>query len=131
MSDRPTSRLLALDSIINVVLGLVLLVVPSRAIAVLGLPETDTFFYVTVLGAILVGIGLALWIERGRTPRWRGLGMAGAIAINLLGAGAVAAWLIVGPLDLPLRGHIVLWAVVAIVLATAVGEMAALLRPQS
>ena len=130
MPGRQNSRLYAINSIINLGLGLVLLVFPSRAIALLGLPQTDTNFYVMLLGAILLGIGLALWIDWRNHARWRGLGLAGAVAINVLGAGTLAAWLIVGPFDLPLRCYVVLRAVVVVVLGTAIAELMALTRPK-
>jgi len=121
-----TSRLLALDAVINLGLGLCLLAAPGTTLAVLGLPPADTLFYVSVLGAVLTGIGIALWIERGRPGR--GLGLTGAIVINLLGAGTVAVWLVIDPFDLPLRGYVVLWVVVGLVLGTAAVEVRALLR---
>ena len=47
-------RLLALDSLINLVPGAGLLLVPRQVIDLLGLPATDTTFYASVLGAVLV-----------------------------------------------------------------------------
>lgn len=76
MPDRHDRRLLTLDAIINLCLGLVLLGFANAAISLLGLPLADTDFYVTLLGAILLGIGLALWIERRNNARRRGLGLA-------------------------------------------------------
>jgi hypothetical protein len=53
----------------------------------------------------------------------RGLGIAGAIAINFCGAGALTLWLIFAPLDLPLRGYIVLWAIAIVVFAIGFVEL--------
>lgn len=122
MSTPPRSRLLALDAIINVGLGLLLLARPGPTIRALGLPPAEPPFYATVLGAVLLGIGLALYIERqGIGP---GLGLPGAIIINMFGAGSVLAWLLWGGLDLPLRGAVTLWLVALIVLATGIVELA-------
>lgn len=118
--------LLAMDSIINVVLGICLLAMPRATIAFFGLPATDTYFYVTVLGAVLLGIGTALWIERRNDDRWRGLGLVGAIVINCLGAGTVLFWLLLDPFNMPTHGYIVLWSVVVIVLGMGLVELAAL-----
>ena len=126
MDRQRTNRLLALDAAINLVLGLCLLVLPRATIAALGLPQTGTLFYVALLGAVLTGIAIALWLERGGLGR--GLGLPGAIAINLLGAGTVAVWLVRDPFDMPLRGYVVLWAVVVLVLGTAALELRALRR---
>ena len=85
-------------------------------------------FYVTGLGAVLLGIGIALWIERRNQDRWRGLGLAGAVIINVLGAGTVLVWLLLDPFDIPTRGYVVLWSVTIIVLGTGLLELTAILR---
>ena len=121
-------KLLAIDSIINVVLGSCLLFIPGATIRFFGLPPTDTNFYVTVLGAVLLGIGIALWIERHNEERWRGLGLGGAVIINTLGAGTVLVWLILDPFNMPLHGYLVLWSVALIVLGTGLIELAAIFR---
>jgi hypothetical protein len=90
------------------------------------LPETSTFFYPSILGAVIFGIGIALLLEfAGSRARVRGLGLGGAIAINLCGGGALLVWLLAVPLALPLRGKIVLWVVAVLVLAIGVAEVAA------
>ena len=78
--------LLTLDGIVNLILGSLLLFFPAGLAAWLGLPETRSYFYASILGAVLVGIGLALMLERyGTSWEMRGLGLHGAIAINLCG----------------------------------------------
>ena len=128
MDRHAHATLLALDAAINAVLGLLLLLAPGPTIAVLGLPATNTYFYVSVLGAVLIGIAAALWIERARHRLGHGLGLSGAIAVNLFGATTVLAWLLFGDLDLPWRGLAVLWVVVLLVLGTATAEMVAMSR---
>ena len=54
------------------------------------------------------------------------MGLAGAVVINLLAGGTVLVWLIVDPFAMPVRGYVVLWAVVALVIGTAVVELRAL-----
>ncbi len=119
------SRLLELDAAINVVLGLALLAFPRTTVGFFGLPPIDTTFYLTILGAVLTGVGLALWMERRSAG---GLGIPGAIAINLLGGGTVLAWLLVDPFELPWRGYVTLWVVAVAVLGTALLELLVLLR---
>lgn len=73
-------------------------------------------------------IGLALLIEVGGQPYGiRGLGIAGAIAINSCGAGILLLWLLFAPLSLPWRGYIVLWTIVLIVLIIGIVEL--LIKP--
>jgi hypothetical protein len=118
--------LLALDAFVNVLLGVLLLLFPAGMLELLGLPPTDTLFYATILGAVILGIGFALALELWGAPRGvRGLGLGGAIAINLCGAGTLLLWLLFGSLDLPPRGQVILWAVALVVLGIGVVEIAA------
>ena len=126
MKESHRLRLLGVDSIINLVLGAALLTLPQATITFFGLPATDTAFYVSLLGAILLGIGVALWIERKNDSNWRGLGLLGAVVINLLGGGTVFVWLVIDPFVMPLRGYLVLWLIVFLVLGTAAIELLAL-----
>lgn len=106
------SKILLLDAFVNVVLGLLLATFPNSVVRFLGVPATDTKFYPSILGAVLLGIGVALFIEFYRKPSQPpGLGLSGAIAINLCGAIFLAGWLMTGTLDLPLRGQVFLWTV--------------------
>ena len=67
-------------------------------------------FYTTILGGVIFGIDLALFIETYRDEKGiKGLGIAGAIAINLCGGGVLLVWLIIKPFALPIRGLITLW----------------------
>ncbi len=116
--------LLVIDGIINLVLGVLLLLFPAGIVELLGLPYTNTNFYPTILGAVLFGIGIALLIERYGAPKnIRGMGLGGAIAINLCGAGVLLVWLLVAPFDIPLRGHIILWSIAIIVLIVGLAEI--------
>lgn len=104
------SPVLLLDALINLVLGIILLVLSPPIIEVLGLPVTDQYFYPNILGAILFGIGIALIIEFYRKEStFVGLGLAGAITINMCGGIVLLLWLIWGHLSLPATGKIILW----------------------
>jgi hypothetical protein len=119
-------QLLAVDSFINLSIGAALLILPKATISFFGLPITDTTFYVTVLGAVLFGIGIALWIDRRNDNHWRGLGLFGAAVINILGGGTVFVWLLIDPFNMPFRGYLVLWVVAIIVVGTALIELLAM-----
>ena len=118
--------LLAIDAFVNLLLGVLLLSFPSGVLGLLGLPPTNTYFYATILGGVLFGIGVALCIELWGSP-WgvRGLGLGGAIAINICGAGVLLVWLLLGGLALPPRGQVILWVVTLVVLGIAIAEIAA------
>ena len=116
--------LLLIDGVVNLLLGLVLFLYPRGIVELLGLPPTDTYFYAIILGAVLFGIGIALLIELYGIPRKvRGLGLGGAIAINLSGAGALVIWLVISPFSLPIRGRVILWSVAIVVLTIAFAEI--------
>lgn len=107
-----TSILLVIDAVINLVLGAILVAFPAGLVSALGLPVTRPAFYPSILGAVLIGIGVALVVERVRGSS--GLGLLGAITINLIGALVLAIWLLSGSLALPSRGRVLLWALVVV-----------------
>ncbi len=118
--------LLLIDGVINLILGILLLLFPVGVVKLLGLPYTNTNFYPGILGAVLFGIGIALLIERyGALKNIRGLGLGGAIAINLCGAGVLFVWLLIAPFDIPIRGNIILWSIAIIVLIVGLAEIIA------
>ena len=116
--------LLIIDGIVNLLLGVLLLSFPLGIAQLLGVPLSINNFYPILLGAVIFGIGIALLIEVYGEPRSiHGLGVAGAIAINLFAAGVLILWLIFTPLNLPLRGYIVLWTIAIVVLAIGFIEL--------
>ena len=109
------STLLELDGAGNLLLGFVFLVFPAWVSGLLGLPGGESRFYPTVLGAILFGIGIALLLERFRGSRdFTGLGLAGALTINLSFGLALAVWLLATSVELTLLGALVMWGLVVI-----------------
>jgi hypothetical protein len=118
------SRVLLLDAFINVALGLMLATFPDAVVRFLGVPATDTRFYTSILGAVLLGIGLALVIEFYRkSAQSPGLGLNGAVAINLCGAVFLIGWLLCGTLDIPARGQVFLWVVSISLVTISVSEL--------
>ena len=117
---------LLIDGIVNLILGILLLLFPFGVAGILGVPQPGSNFYPTILGGVIFGIGIALLLEA-YGERWgaRGLGLGGAIAINFCGAGILMVWLIFEPLNLPLRGLIILWVVAIIVLGIGILEVLA------
>jgi hypothetical protein len=100
--------LLKIDAAINLILGILLLAFPLELVQALGVP---------------FGIGLALLIECYRQSNgFIGLGLGGAIAINLCGGFVLAIWLLSGRLNLPLRAQIFLWALVLLLIGLSLIE---------
>ena len=104
-----SSRLLLVDALINFALGGLLVMFPKSVVDLLGVPPAEVKFYPTILGAVLLGIALALLMEHFRGPSGTaGLGLNGAISINLCGALVLVGWLLSGKLVIPLRGQVFL-----------------------
>lgn len=110
-------KVLLIDSSINIALAFLLLTFPEKLVNLLGMPRAENSFYPGILGAVLLGIGAALIIEYLHRPGGVvGLGLGGAVRINLCAGLVLAFWLLRGKLELPLRGQIVLWLLVIILL---------------
>jgi peptidoglycan/LPS O-acetylase OafA/YrhL len=119
------SKVLLVDALINLVLGVLLAVFPRSIVAVLGVPDTDVTFYPSILGAVLIGIAVALVVEYARrADQPAGLGLYGAIAINLCGALFLVGWLLSGRLEIPFQGQLFLWGLAAILIVISLVELA-------
>jgi hypothetical protein len=119
----PKSKILLIDAFVNFVLGVLLATFPRSIVDALGVPRTDTAFYPSVFGGVLLGVAVALVVEHyRRSPGPVGLGLAGAIAINLCGAAVLLGWLMWGGLDIPLRGLIFLWVLAVGLVLISVSE---------
>ncbi len=117
-------ELLAIDGVVNLLLGALLMWYPASLAEALGLSANGRQFFASILGGVLVGVGVALLIERYRPPlRVVGLGLGGAIAINLCGGGVLALWLLVGSLTLTALGQLALWALVALLIGLSSFEL--------
>lgn len=118
------NTLLVLDGLINLCLGVLLVLFPRGFLQTLGLPREETPFYASILGAVLVGIALALFVERAsKRTGIRGLGLAGAVSINLSGGFVLAWWLVLGDLGLHLWGYVLLWALVFVLVVLSGVEL--------
>ncbi len=120
--------LILIDCIINLFLGIVLLAYSDTILRVFGLPETDQAFYPNILGAVLFGIGIALLIEYRRKNEFIGLGLGGAIAINMFGGLVLFIWLVWGNLNIPIQGTIILWVLDFLLIGISSLELYAYLK---
>jgi hypothetical protein len=117
--------ILVIDAVINFILGLLLLLFSGGIVNALGIPSSSTNFYPNILGGVFVGITVALLIVAfGKsTNHFTGLGLIGAISINLCGGLVLALWLIFGKMNLPDKGFIVLWSLVAVLIILSLAEL--------
>jgi len=90
----------------------------------IGVPIVENSFYPIILGAVLFGIGIALTIECYRRQGGMiGLGLGGAVAINLSGGIVLILWLIFWDLNIPLRGYFFLWSLAFILVGISLIEL--------
>jgi hypothetical protein len=116
-------KILMIDAIINYALGILCILYPFVA-ETIGVPIIENSFYPNILGAILIGIGFALTIECYRKKKGMvGLGLGGAVAINLSGGLVLILWLIFGDLNIPFRGHFFLWSFAIILVGISLIEV--------
>ena len=115
--------LLLIDGIVNLAVGLVLLCYPLGIGDYLELPKSDNNFYPVILGALIFSIGIALFVERKYYELGiRGLGIEGAIIINIITSSALIIFLIFGRLNISIVGSIILWFVGILVFIIGVVE---------
>jgi hypothetical protein len=121
---RFSKAILIVDAAINLILGFLLLIFSPQVVQLLGVPPVEQSFYPNILGGVLFGIGIALLIECFRgSGRLVGLGLGGAIAINLCGGLVLTAWLIFGELSIPTGGRVFLWALAVILVVVSSIEL--------
>jgi hypothetical protein len=124
--------LLAIDSFINLLLGVLLIVFPESLARTLGIPIPEIAFYPSILGGVLFGIGIALALENWKpSERLGGLGLGGAIAINLSGGIVLAGWLVRGLVDMPVRGYLFLWTIAIVLVGLSAAELLVRARSRS
>ena len=116
--------LLTIDGIVHILLGILLLLFPFGIAEYLGVPKSNSSFYPTILGGVILGIGIALLFERyGYGKNFRGLGLGGAIIINIVGSTVLLLWLIFANLQIPFRGYIILWFIGIGVFVIGIAEL--------
>jgi len=116
-----------IDAAINFALGILLLLsIPfsDQITGFLGVPKIQHAFYPSIMGGVLIGIGIALLMERYRnkSSQMIGLGLGGAIVINLSGGLVLLGWLIFGDLYLPIRGLVFLWMIAILLVGISITE---------
>jgi len=116
--------LLTIDGIVNIILGILILLLPAGLDEFLGAPVSSNYFYSSILGGVILGIGIALLLECfGYEKKFRGLGLGGAIIINITGSGVLLFWLIFMDLQIPFRGLIILWFIGLSVFIIGIAEI--------
>jgi hypothetical protein len=90
--------------------GLVLVIAPGHAAAMLGQPTAATGFWPRVLGSLLLGTAGSLLLHMQR-PLIETITPVGLIAINLSGALVLIAHLVLQTASQTRRGTVLLWII--------------------
>ena len=116
-------QLLWIELVTKLAVGLVLLAVPLTAIKVLGLPRSATPFWPRMLGALLLGLSAATFMDT--TVRLgHGLSLGGSFVINLISGLTLATLLFLKQGPETKRGRFVLWVLAAALVGLALIEIA-------
>ncbi len=116
------SQILLLEVIIKLAFGLPLLVAPLSTLSLFGLPRPPTGFWPRLVGALLLALAAATFIEI-RLPGDRGLGLYGLIAINLIAAATILGALFMDAGAPTRRGRIFLWLAIGLMVTLALAEI--------
>lgn len=114
-------QILWLDALLKLAAGVLLILLPDLVARAAGLPRAQQPFYARLLGATLLGLGLAIVME---SRRRTGLAPSGAFVVNLTGSTVLAAILLFGRIDLAWRGRILAWGLLAVLVLLASVELA-------
>jgi len=115
------STLLELDGFGNILLGLPLVFYPKGVTRLLVISSGEATFYPIILGAVFIGIGIALLVQRYH-PSLKGLGLTGAMIINLTFGLALMSWLISKGAEMTSFGNLLLWLLVAVLVGLSLIE---------
>ncbi len=102
--------------------GLVLLALPVAVAKVIGLPHGGVGFWIRILGSLLIAIAGGAYVEATRAAAG-GIGYAGLALINVGGMLAFFAAIMTGQVK-TVRGTIVLWTSIAVLLLLTLFEIA-------
>lgn len=115
--------LLLIEMALKGISGALLLFFPRSLARVLGLPPVGETFWPRLLGTLLIGLGIATFLEVG-AEKQNGLGLSGHVAINLTMTLVLTALLIMGRAGATRRGRALVAAGAAAIALFALLELA-------
>jgi hypothetical protein len=116
-----SEQLLWIEACLKLGPGLALVAAPRTLARLFGLPSADQPFWPRLLGALLIGLGIASLLE---VRMQGGLGLAGSIAVNLASAAMIGALLVLGRAGRTMRGRFLLWVAAAALVILSLVEIA-------
>jgi hypothetical protein len=116
-------ELLWIETVLKLASRLALSLAPLLIIKALGLPPSQSTFWPRLLGALLIGLAAATFLQ-GVWPEARAIGLAGCILINLTSAAIITVLAVLGAGAPTWRGAAVLWALVVVLIVLSLFEIA-------
>lgn len=117
-------QLLWIETLLKLACGLVLTFVPLTAARIFGLPRPDTGFWPRMLGAVLIGLAGATFLDGWiKNAQGHGLGLGGCIIINLMMVSMLITLLVLDRAGNTRRGRALLWIVVALLVVISMFEI--------
>ena len=116
-------QLLTVEILLKLAGGLALVLAPLSTIKLLGLPRTDSGFWPRLLGAVLIGMAMALYLE-GRGPGSQGLGLSGCVIVNFSAVSILGGSLALEAGPSSARGRVAVWALVVLLVCLSLLEIA-------
>jgi hypothetical protein len=116
-------QLLWIETLLKLFAGLLLVLAPGGTLRVFGLPRTETGFWPRLLGAVLLGLAGATFLE-GSAPGSHGLGLAGCLIINASSVSVMATLLALDAGPQSARGRAAMWALVVLLTLLGILEIA-------
>lgn len=116
-------QILFIEFVLKLSGGLVLTIAPLTAAKVFGLPVANSGFWPRLLGAVLIGLAGAIWLQSD-VPNTDGIAAGGLLIINLVSAIVLMSLLVMDAASRTKRGTIALWALFAVLLGLSLAELA-------
>lgn len=99
------------DAGLRLLLGGMFVLAPRMTLSALGLPKAIETFWPRLVGVFLLALAAGAIVD----VRWPGKGgpaLGGLVALNVATSFALATGLVVGQLDIPKRGRLLMWLAV-------------------
>lgn len=116
-------QLLWIETLLKLCAGLLLVLTPRTTIKLFGLTPAESGFWPRLLGAVLIGMAGALYLEGG-WPGSSGLGLGGCVIVNLSAVSIMVSLLVLEAGPPSARGRGATWGIVILLIGLSILEVA-------